>query len=150
MRDEIAAVVDAYEQAWSTLDIDSLSSLWDTNDDEIYYVAEEIDRPFHQMSEVLNYWERTKSMVESVRMSTSDRRCRQLSRDIAAITYEMHVDITMQGSRRQTSGPVGIDVRVSALLRATDAGWRFIHYAEAPLGAMPFERRTYQTPVFHN
>ena len=42
---------------------------------------------------------------------------------------------------------VGSDVRLSAVLRKTADGWRFIHYAEAPLGALPFLRRVYNANV---
>lgn len=140
---EISTTLDNYEQAWNRMDFDALAALWQQDEQGIYYVAEEIDKPLRDFDAVLEYWSRTKSTVESVQIATSNRRLKILCDDCCVATYEMHVDASMRGAKQQGYKPLGVDVRVSAILRLGASGWRFIHYVEAPLGALPFVRRAY-------
>ena len=147
MDTDIAAFLDSYIAAWNSMDFDALAGHWAVDEDEIYYVAEEVDTPLYTFAAVRDYWARTAATIEWVRIDTSDARSRLLDADLAALTYQMHVDASMRGYEQQGFKPVGSDVRASAILRRTEAGWRLIHYAEAPLGALPFLRRVYNANV---
>jgi ketosteroid isomerase-like protein len=147
MTDELTATVDAYITAWNRMDFSALAALWNAGEDGIYYVAEEVDRPFHAFSEVLDYWQRTSATIEWVKASITDLQFKSLTTDLSVATYAMHVDASMQGYEKQGFKAVGADVRVSAILRKTGNGWKYIHYAEAPLGALPFVRRMYNANV---
>ena len=45
------------------------------------------------------------------------------------------------------SNPIGESVRVSAVLRETDAGWKYIHWAESPQTAMVYIENLYEQDV---
>jgi len=147
MNDELTATIEAYIAAWNRMDFAALQALWNVDEDDIYYVAEEVDRPFHTFADVVEYWQRTGATIEWVKIAIADLKIKSLAQDLAVATYAMHVDASMRGYEQQGFQPVGSDVRVSAILRQTDAGWRYIHYTEAPLGALPFLRRVYNANV---
>jgi hypothetical protein len=54
----------------------------------------------------------------------------------------MHFDMKIIGSK-----PIGDDVRVSAVLRNTPDGWRYIHWAESPKTAMVYIEDLYEKDV---
>jgi len=147
MTQDVILVLDAYINAWDAMDFSTLQSLWHTSESEIYYLAEESDRPFYIFSDVINYWEYTRSIIEWLSVTATQKHCKFLTDELCILSYEMHVDASMTGSKKMGFKPIGVDVRVSAILRNTSEGWRFIHYAEAPLGALPFVRRTYNANV---
>ncbi|MGI9232585.1 MAG: YybH family protein [Woeseiaceae bacterium] len=147
MNADIDKLLDNYESAWNGKDFAALADLWHRAEPAIYYIAEEIDRPLHDFDAVLAYWEGTRTAVEAVHLSTSNRRWKSLTADLGVVTFEMHVDVRMAAPPQSTMQPIGSDVRVSAILRRTEAGWRFIHYVEAPIGALPFVRAIYNANV---
>mgnify|MGYP001574637794 FL=1 len=49
--------------------------------------------------------------------------------------------------KRFMSNAIGEDVRVSAVLRNTDEGWRYIHWAESPKTAMVYIEDLYENDV---
>ncbi|MFK7955282.1 MAG: nuclear transport factor 2 family protein [Lysobacterales bacterium] len=139
--------IDAYQDAWNAMDFAALGLLWDSAESDIYYVAEEMDQPMYQWAEVAQYFELTASVVESVNLWAENRRYKPLTENLTVATFDMHVDITMSSAKTQGIKPVGVDVRVSAILKQRDKQWRFIHYAEAPLGPLLFVRRAYAANV---
>lgn len=141
MTEAVQQTLDNYFTAWNRLEFASLADFWQ-QDGDVYYVAEEIERPMHSFNEILSYWRKTAATITSIDMQATDLRIRLLADNIAVATYEMHVDAGVQHS-----ATIGIDVRVSAILRNTGQGWRFIHYAESALGALPFVRRAYAANV---
>lgn len=141
------ATIDAYEQAWNRMDFVAMAALWDSAEGDIYYAAEEIDHSMHRFEDVQDYWQRTAAVVESVCLVTANRRFKALTPTLTIATFDMHVDITMRGFAEQAVKPVGADARVSTILRKRSGVWRFIHYAEATLGALPFIRRAYNANV---
>jgi hypothetical protein len=147
MNADINTVLDAYISAWDSMDFDTLQSLWHADEDEIYYLAEEIDRPFYTLSDVIDYWNQADSIIDWLSVTASNRHCKQLTADLCVLSYEMHVDIGMKGSNTMKPKPIGVDIRVSTILRKTSEGWRFIHYAEAPLGTLPYIRSLYSANV---
>ena len=142
MNDTPDATIDACITAWNALDVDALYELWDADAEAVHYVAEELEQPLYRLNDVLEYWRRTAGIVTRVRMTTADRRIEPLGQDYCVATYAMHADIDLK-----TSGAIGVDLRVSGILRRTGNGWRFIHYVEAPLGTLPFLRRVYADNV---
>ena len=142
MSDAPDATIDTCVTAWNALDVDALYGLWDADAAAIHYVAEELEQPLYRLDDVLDYWRRTAEIVTRVSMTTADRRIQPLGSDYCVATYAMHADIDLS-----SSGAIGVDLRVSAILRRTDNGWRFIHYVEAPLGTLPFLRRVYADNV---
>ncbi len=140
-------VIKKFESAWNRLDMNGLEQLWHEDEAEIYYLAEEMDEPYHKFSDVKAYWKMTASVVEQVKVILEDVRCRLLADTIATVTFRMHVDASMTGFKAQGFKPIGSDVKVTVILRHTQKGWRFVHYMEAHLGALPFIRRVYNQNV---
>ncbi len=140
-------VVDRYEAAWNSLDMIAMAELWHAAEPDVYYVAEEIDAPLYDFDAVKAYWKMTRTAMDWVRLTTTERRYKLLTDDLAVATFAMHLDGQLKGQAPLQPQPFGVDVRVSALLRRVGDDWRFIHYAEAPLGALPFVRRAYRANV---
>ena len=145
--DEVRAIINQYQAAWNTLDVDGLFALWDQKEDEIYYLAEEMDDPFRNLAQVKDYWSATSNIIDRLKVSLSDIHCRLLDESIAIATFRMHVDAVMKGFSVQGFKPIGSDVKVSIVLRKRNNAWRFVHYMEAHLGALPFMRRIYNNNV---
>ena len=137
------ANIDAYRRAWNNMDFDGLLKLWDDAEAEIYYLAEEFDHPMRQLDEVADYFRLTAAAVESAKLWVDGLRLKSLSAELVVATFDMHVDASITGSAAKGVKPLGIDVRVSAILKQRDGCWRFIHYCEAPLGPLPFVRKAY-------
>ncbi|MDJ0652793.1 MAG: nuclear transport factor 2 family protein [Xanthomonadales bacterium] len=144
---EIAAVLEQFQQAWNRMDFDSLRALWDRTDMEPYYLPEEVSQPLRDHAAIDDYFAHTQRSVEWVRVELADVRVKPLSDALVVATFAMHVDAAMRGYDVQGFAPVGLDTQVTTILRSGEAGWRFIHYAEAALGALPFLRRVYNANV---
>ena len=54
----------------------------------------------------------------------------------------VHFEMKMIGSN-----PIGEEVRVSAVLRNTDDGWKYIHWAESPKTAMVYIEDLFEKDV---
>ena len=138
MNADIDTLLDSYISAWNSMDFDTLQSLWDADEKEIYYLAEEIESPFYTLKDVIDYWSYANLSIEWLSMTAANRRSKRLTDELCVVYYEMHVDLGMKDSNTMMPKPIGVDLNVSAILRKTIRGWRFIHYVEAPLGALPY------------
>ena len=146
MTAELNTWIQRYIDAWNALDVEGLAAHWAADDTDIYYLAEEIDGPLTSFVAITDYWRRTARLLDWVRIDIDELSARELGDDYLLLRYAMHVD-ARAATDGYASAPIGIDVRVSAVLRRTDAGWRFIHYAEAAPGALPQLRRFYAANV---
>ena len=144
---EAEAVIDLYTRAWNEMNFKNLGDLWDQEEPDLYYVAEEVDTPLYKFEDISAYWNQTSKYLEWVKIHLSNKRFKLLSDTLLVVTFEMHVDVSVRVLEQQSSTPVGADVRVSAILKNRDNQWRFIHYAEAALGTLPFIRKMYQNNV---
>lgn len=138
MNADIDTLLDSYISAWSLMDFDTLQSLWNAEEDEIYYLAEEIENPFYTLNDVIDYWKYADSSIKWLSMTAANRRSKHLTDELCVVYYEMHVDLCMEDSNAMMPKPIGVDLNVSVIVRKTLQGWRFIHYVEAPLGALPY------------
>ena len=145
--EQIGQRLQEFQTAWNSLDIDRLSDLWDTEESEIYYLAEEMDEPFLSFEEVKSYWRATSQIIHKLHIDLSDINCRLLTSEIGVATFRMHVDAVMMGFELQGFKPIGSDVKVTVIMRRRHERWGFIHYMEAHLGALPFLRRIYNQNV---
>jgi hypothetical protein len=90
------------------------------------------------------YWQIAEDILLKFSIRTWNLKCKLLSEDLAALNYMMHWNGLIKGME---DSPLGLDVRVSAIVRRTDKGWRFCHYVESPLGAFPYLKAVYQANV---
>ena len=65
-----------------------------------------------------------------------------LAPDLAAAVWDLHFEAKYRGSP-----PMGEDIRVTAIFRKKPEGWRYVHYAEAPMTGTMYLRKLMQKDV---
>ncbi len=140
VRQDIESIVADYRDCWARLDFERLRGLWDTDDAEPLYVAEEAAAPMLDWPAIEAYWRSTRAATESIRISTSNLCVRALGDRLASAVYDMR----WVGRFRTHPRPIGGELRVAAMFRHKPAGWRFLHYVEAPLAPIVYFRRSYE------
>lgn len=126
---------------WNRHDLNSLIDCWDRDEADPIYLAEEALEPLVGWDAIANYWASTQRSLRRISLRTWDLRVREVAPGLALAFWQMHWNADTGSTL------IGGDVRVSALLRETAAGWRFIHYVEAPLAPMRYVRQTLENNV---
>jgi hypothetical protein len=144
LEQELTVLLEQFEAIWSRLKPTELRGLWDPDEAMPYYIAEEVAAPMYGWNVIEPYWREAEQILLKFTIRTFDLCCKQIAPDLAVMNYIMHWNGQLKGMEH---APMGLDVRVSALLRKTDKGWRFCHYVESPLGAFPYIQATYQANV---
>ena len=142
LREALEAVIAEYERCWSSLDFDGLQKLWDPDEPEPIYVAEEALEPLVGYPAIERYWASSKAGIDRARIRTKDLQVRSIAPEVALAFFAMHWNVAMADGRR-----IGGDVRTTALLRRKPQGWRFFHYVEAPLAALVQARQASEAQV---
>ena len=138
---EIDAFLNEYEKQWDLQDPSRLAELWDQEDDEPFYLAEEQDEWRIGWELVMGYFDPPgESTTDSIRMRFDGTQARWLSEDLAFAKFWIRFDTKMQF----LPGPIGTDARASAIFRKTDAGWRLITWAESPGSPILYITRLYK------
>ncbi|MCL6648762.1 MAG: nuclear transport factor 2 family protein [Chloroflexi bacterium] len=136
LREEIASLLAEWQRCWCQKDVVGLAQFWDLTDPEPLYVAEEASEPMFSYDRIQAYWAETARQIDRLSVRVSDLRVREVAPGVALLFFRLHWDAAI-GNRP----PIGGDVRVSAALRRTPAGWRFFHYLEGPLAMLTQVRR---------
>ncbi|GIW07305.1 MAG: hypothetical protein KatS3mg060_2110 [Dehalococcoidia bacterium] len=131
LREELALLLDTWQTYWRTKNFDGLAELWDQDEPEPLYVAEEAIEPMHSHAAIRAYWAETAKAIDRIQVIASDLRAREIAPGLALVFFRLHWDAAI-GARP----PIGGDVRVSAVLRRKPEGWRFFHYLEGPLAML--------------
>jgi hypothetical protein len=124
--DDIRAMLVEHDRYWSELDLDRLSELWDTDDPHALYMGDEYRDPVIGKESLERHWARLGSRLGQARMASDPAVINLLSDDLAHVMLDLRWSFT---------GVEGGDPRngrswVSAVLRRTAAGWRFVSYME--------------------
>ncbi|MEQ1801971.1 MAG: nuclear transport factor 2 family protein [Gammaproteobacteria bacterium] len=129
VRDGVVATLLATEKGWNSQDTASLLKLWDNADAFPTYLAEEQAQWFVGKARLQEYLDppRPNPIIEAVREQFSGIQVKQIAPDLAIAIWYMHFEMKVIRSK-----PIGEDIRVSAVLRKTDDGWKYIHWAESP------------------
>ncbi|MCS6803027.1 MAG: nuclear transport factor 2 family protein [Chloroflexota bacterium] len=142
VRDEVAQLLQTWQAYWRAKDVEGLASLWDQDDPEPLYVAEEAAEPMHSHAAIRAYWTETAKTIDRIQVLVSDLRVREVAPSVALAFFRLHWDAAI-GARP----PIGGDVRVSAAFRRTPKGWRFFHYLEGPLAMLTQVRQCAESRV---
>lgn len=129
---------------WNSQDFASILELWDGADQFPTYLAEEQSQWFVGWDRLNGYLNPAKAnpVIEAIREEYSDIQVKQIAPDLAIAIWYMHFEMkTIAGK------PIGEDVRVSAVLRNTDDGWKYIHWAESPKTAMVYIEDLFEKDV---
>ena len=138
---EIDAALNEYEALWDAQNTPGLVALWDQDDDEPFYLAEEQDEWRIGWKQVMGYFDPGgESNTESLRMRFDGVQARWLSEDLAFAKFWIRFDTKMIFM----PGSIGTDARASAIFRKTDEGWRLITWAESPGSPILYIQRLYK------
>ena len=131
----VTAVVHETANRWNSQDFSSVLELWDQNDPFPTYLAEEQAQWFVGWDRLRAYLDPPvpNPIIEVLREEMSKIQVKQIAPDLAIAIWEMHFEMKVRGSN-----PIGEDVRVSAVLRNTPEGWRYIHWVESPKATMVY------------
>jgi hypothetical protein len=128
---EIQELLDTWQGYWARKDFAGIRGLWDADDPQLLYVAEEAAEPMFSLDEMQRYWALTDRVIDRISVVPRNLRARQVADDIALAFFELHWDAAIGAS-----APIGGDVRVLAAFRRKPEGWRFFHYLEGPLAML--------------
>ena len=129
---EIDAFLNEYEDLWNIQDPAGLIALWDQDDPEPFYLAEEQDTWRIGWDQVKDYWDpQGPSATEALRMRFDTVNARYLTeeKDLAFASFWIRFDTKMIFMPK----PIGTDARASAIFRKKEDGWRLVTWAESPL-----------------
>ena len=140
----VVAVIHDTAARWNSQDYASLLELWDPGEPYPTYLAEEQAEWFIGWDRLREYLDppRPNPVVEAIREEMYNIKVKQIAPDLAIAVWEMHFEMKTIGSN-----PIGEEVRVSAVLRNTDDGWRYIHWAESPKTAMVYIEDLFEKQV---
>lgn len=141
---EVTAVIHETAERWNSQDYASVLALWDPDEPVPYYLAEEQDGWFIGWEPLRAYLDppRPSPAVQGIREAMRDIRVKEIGPGLAIAAWEMHFEMKIIGRP-----PIGEEVRVSAVLRRTPAGWRYIHWAESPMTALMYIQKLMEKDV---
>jgi hypothetical protein len=145
VQQEIEQVFREYEAIWDSQQYGRLKELWDTEDPEPFYLAEEQQDWRFGWDALHKYWEPVpgKRRIEAILMRYRDIHVKQIASDLAIAACWVRHDLKLRGPMKPTGG----DARVMAVFRKRDNGWRFIAYAEGPISPLYFMQKLYELNV---
>jgi hypothetical protein len=140
----VTAIVHDTAARWNSQDYATVLELWDPDEPYPTYLAEEQAQWFVGWERLRNYLDppRPNPFVEAIREEMFNIQVKQIAPDLAIAVWEMHFEMKTLGSN-----PIGEEVRVSAVLRNTADGWRYIHWAESPKTAMVYIEDLFEKDV---
>lgn len=128
--EEIRVVLDRTAELFNTQQ--SVIELWDREDAQPYYIAEEIREPIVGWDALSAYMDPArKRMLDTFRWGYSNLRVRSLCPDIALALFDHWFEILIVGEHQVPRA--GFD-RVLAMYRKRADGWKQILYAQCPYG----------------
>ncbi|MBL8199459.1 MAG: nuclear transport factor 2 family protein [Chromatiales bacterium] len=144
VREGVLATLAATERGWNSQDTASLLKLWDDADEFPTYLAEEQAQWFVGKARMKEYLDppRPNPAIEAVREQYSGIQVKQIAPDLAIAIWYMHFEMKIIRSK-----PIGEDIRVSAVLRKTGDGWKYIHWAESPKTALVYIEDLFEKDV---
>lgn len=141
---DLQAWLDAYAELYNRQDYAALLDLWDRDDPDVIYMAEEIDPPMHGWGRLNAYFNPRPGVqvLDGIRNRYSDVRARYLAPDLALATYRLEFDIKVKNMKPMSSWD-----RVMAVFRRKDGQWKMLAYGEAPMAPLTMVRRMLEKAV---
>jgi len=140
---EIAKVFKKYETLWDEQYSPNLAQLWDEDDPEPFYLAEEQDEWRIGWDQLRGYWSPSQKVVQSIRMRFDSIQAKKLAPDLAFASFWIRYDMKLA----YMPNPIGGDTRASAVLRKKDDGWKFVAWTEAPQSPIVYVQKLYELSV---
>lgn len=134
------------EAIWDSQDTAALRNLWDTEDQEPFYLAGEQDDWFVGWDAINAYLAPpagAPQVTEAIRVRFYDLRARLLAPDLAFGAYWMRTDMKLVWQEK----PFGSDTRVAAIFRKKPEGWRYVCYTEAFQSPNLYMQKLYEKDI---
>lgn len=141
---ELSEYLDAYFDAWNVYDVARMRALWDEEEPDVIYVAEECE-PHHGWPAILAYWGVDRSKAERL-LTWRELTVVRAGADVAIAFFHCNWSTYLPGNRLYPK-PFGGPVRISMVLRRKAEGWRSIEYVEAPLASLIQLRKAHEDAV---
>ncbi len=134
LKDDIGTLLDRYVAHWNAWEMDAVRGLWDPDEAEPIYVAEESPALVGWDALAL-YWQVSEPCRSEHLIRLSDLRVRAIAPDVAHAFYTLSWNVFIYNNRLYPR-PIGGTVRATTLLRRKSDGWRLFHHIEAPLASL--------------
>lgn len=144
----IEAMVLEWGRNWSSSNWGAIYDMWDPDEEAPYYLGEERQRWLIGREGLQSYFNPPKilrTIMGGVIMVPYRLRVRLVADDIAIVIWENKLDMDIKGRP-----PISDNFRANAVMRKTLDGWRFIHYAEAPMAPLAYLEHLYRKAVEPN
>jgi len=129
VREEIDELLAAYDACWNRLELGTVADFWDRRYPNPVYIGEEYAAPIVGWAELNKHWARVTARLQSAQVRSSVVVVDLPSPELASVVLLSQWRFCSVESTTEHRG----ESWVSALLRCTPDGWRFFHYAEAPI-----------------
>jgi ketosteroid isomerase-like protein len=141
---ELQTWLDRYAVLYNRQDYQALLDMWDKDDPNVLYMAEEIDPPMRGWGLIRAYFNPRPGvqMLDGIRNRYTNVRAHLLAPDLAFASYRLDFDIKVKGQKALTSWD-----RVTAVFRRKGGEWKMVTYAEAPMAPLTMVRRMQQDKV---
>jgi hypothetical protein len=144
LHEELTAFLNDYFAAWNVYDAARMRALWDTEEKDVIYLAEECE-PHIGWDAIDGYWGVDRTKAERL-LTWRDLTAIAASPDVAIAFFHCNWSTYLPGNRLYPK-PFGGPVRISMVLRRKPEGWRAIEYIEAPLASLIQIRRAHEDAV---
>ena len=145
MTQDVEQILTAYVDRWNDYDANGMVPFWDTEDDGLIYVAEEID--------ALKGWDALEKYFRGSDPATTDHyiafwdvTARTIAPGVTQAFWSMSWNVYF-ATEKLYAKPIGGEVRVTALLREIEGTWKFFHWIEAPLASLIQLKRAHEANV---
>ena len=116
--------------------------LWDPAEETPILCPEEAPEPLIGWEALDAYWSGSRESMASLESKATNIHVRLLSENIALASYQTRWIATMAAAGKTPEKPISADVRMTAVLRKTEEGWRYIHLMEGPVDLMTMARQS--------
>lgn len=117
----------AYGEAMKAMDLEALKNLWDDGFEHLVYQPEEFEVACTTWDAIVGYWSYIPDVIGRI-VEWRELSCDVAVLDDTALVYSRwRTEFEFKDSGELLAG----DVRISAALRRTGEGWRFIHLHES-------------------
>jgi hypothetical protein len=149
MTKTVEDILTAYVDRWNAYDADGMVPFWDTEDEGLIYVAEEIDA-LRGCKTLEGYFRGADPETTDHYIAFWGVTARTIGPGIIQAFWNMSWNVYFS-TERLYAKPIGGEVRVTALLRETEDGqgktWKFFHWIEAPLASLIQLKRAHEANV---
>ncbi|MBM4196381.1 MAG: nuclear transport factor 2 family protein [Gammaproteobacteria bacterium] len=141
---ELEAWLQAYREHYNRQDYESLLRMWDKDEPNVIYMAEEIDPAMRGWPLLRAYFNPRPGVqvLDGILNHYSKVRAHMIAPDLAFATYQLDFTIQVKGQRPMTSWD-----RVTAVFRRRGEEWKMISYVESPMAPLTMVRKMMQRQV---